>query len=73
MLSLDISPSETLITEGAPSLPTPIPAVVVNGKKRDSTSLDLKPSTSAPAIHGGGDDGWGSNFWVTLVDPQVRS
>ncbi len=42
----------------------PTPEVRLNGRR--ASSLHGVPSTSA-----GGDDGWGSHFWVTLIDPQV--
>ncbi|OJT10725.1 Rho GTPase-activating protein 39 [Trametes pubescens] len=42
----------------------PTPEVRLNGRR--ASSLHGVPSTNA-----GGDDGWGSHFWVTLIDPQV--
>ena len=48
------------------SRPTPIPQVVVNGKDHGSLPSPSRSNTI------NGEDGWGSNFWVTLVDPQVR-
>ena len=45
----------------------PTPEVRLNGRRASAASL-----RAAAAADGRGDDGWGSNFWVTLVDPQVR-
>lgn len=44
--------------------------VSVNG----TPTRAARPAKKAPTINGDGDDvAWGSNFWVTLVDPQVCS
>ena len=43
----------------------PTPEVRLNGRR--ASSLRGVPSTGV-----GANDGWGSHFWVTLVDPQVR-
>lgn len=45
----------------------PTPEVRLNGRRASAASLRDTPSKGGP-----GGDGWGSNFWVTLVDPQVR-
>ena len=54
-------------------LPIAIPDVVVNGRKQaDSASLPhRRPKSSSSNRSAGANDEWGSNFWVTLVDPQV--
>ncbi|KAI0768674.1 hypothetical protein BD413DRAFT_91107 [Trametes elegans] len=44
----------------------PTPEVRLNGRR--ASSLRGVPSTGPD-----GSDGWGSHFWVTLVDPQVRA
>jgi hypothetical protein len=43
------------------------PEVQINGRPRQS-----RPSTSSASTHTHDDATWGSHFWVTLVDPQVR-
>ncbi|TFK87015.1 RhoGAP-domain-containing protein [Polyporus arcularius HHB13444] len=45
----------------------PTPEVRLNGRRASTASLRGTPSKGAP-----GGDGWGSNFWVTLVDPQTQ-
>ncbi|KAI0743437.1 hypothetical protein C8Q80DRAFT_1106807 [Daedaleopsis nitida] len=45
----------------------PTPEVRLNGRRASAASL-----RGTPSKHGRGDDGWGSNFWVTLVDPQTQ-
>lgn len=44
------------------------PAVHLNGRPTSSLSLKRGSSVNAPTT----DDGWGSNFWVTLLDPQTQ-
>lgn len=59
----------------APSAESPItvPDVVVNGKKQATPAgpLHQRPTSSSSNRSAGANDEWGSNFWVTLVDPQV--
>ncbi|OCH86512.1 hypothetical protein OBBRIDRAFT_221717 [Obba rivulosa] len=42
------------------------PEVHINGRRRVSSVRSM--STNGQP----GEDGWGSHFWVTLIDPQVR-
>jgi hypothetical protein len=76
-LSVDTIPSvvERHANESMNCLLTPtlIPEVVINGKKHDPQSYQRphKSSTTSSATSSVQEDGWGSNFWVTLVDPQV--
>ena len=69
-------------TNGAPPTPThkpflesenvpPTPEVRLNGQRTSTSSLRGGAATPSRDGQGGG-DGWGSKFWVTLVDPQVR-
>ncbi|CAL1708316.1 unnamed protein product [Somion occarium] len=46
----------------------PAPEVQVNGRPAPSSSAS--PSKSSSPNSSQGEDGWGSHFWVTLVDPQ---
>lgn len=65
-------PSKHSLTPSADSS-IAIPHVVVNGKKQN-TSASLphqRPKSSSSNRSAGANDEWGSNFWVTLVDPQV--
>lgn len=51
----------------------PAPELHVNGKPapaHDTNPAAVRPSRSLTPGHQP-EDGWGSNFWVTLVDPQV--
>lgn len=48
-----------------------VPEVNINGAPL-RTARPPKSSTG-PVEAGTHEAGWGSNFWVTLVDPQVRS
>ena len=69
-------------TNGALSTPThnpfvesenvpPTPEVRLNGHRTSTSSL--RTGAATPSCDGqGGGDRWGSKFWVTLVDPQVR-
>ena len=58
-----------------PALAVSVPELNING-----TSLSTSPTTTAlrppksPTVAGGGssNSAWGANFWVTLVEPQVR-
>lgn len=54
-------------TTAATTVMPPTPEVRLNGRRASAASL-----RAAVANGGRPDDGWGSNFWVTLVDPQVR-
>ena len=45
----------------------PTPEVRLNGRRTSTSSITATPNRDGQA----GGDGWGSNFWVTLVDPQV--
>lgn len=47
-----------------------VPAVNVNGAPLRSPR---PPKASTEPGEGVDEGGWGSNFWVTLVDPQVRA
>ncbi|KAI1785369.1 hypothetical protein LXA43DRAFT_976250 [Ganoderma leucocontextum] len=69
-------------TNGAPSTPThkpfvesenvpPTPEVRLNGQRTSTSSLRGAAATPSRDDQGGG-DGWGSKFWVTLVDPQTQ-
>ena len=49
-----------------------IPDVVVNGKKHTASAL-RRPKSSASNNTTSTNNEWGSNFWVTLVDPQVSA
>lgn len=52
----------------SPHTPVPsTPEVHLNGKPASIRASTMSASPSSQP----GDDGWGSNFWVTLVDPQV--
>ncbi|KAI0915670.1 hypothetical protein AcV5_003527 [Taiwanofungus camphoratus] len=57
--------SDSPASDGSP----PTPEVHLNG--RPASSLPSH-STSTTGGGPGGNDGWGSNFWVTLVDPQTQ-
>ena len=46
------------------------PSVLIDNHDISDVPQARKVSTPAKAP-GGGDAAWGSNFWVTLVDPQV--
>lgn len=52
-----------------------IPEVNVNGgaPPQESTSVARSANMSAASSTTEQDSGWGSNFWVTLIEPQVRS
>ena len=79
------SPRSALIRQDAPQSATspvsqqdaiPTPQVQVNGKPASaavgspsSPRASLSSGSGPPASDG---TGWGANFWVTLVDPQVR-
>ena len=52
--------------------PIAIPDVVVNGKKQIASAL-RRPKSSTSNHTTGTNNEWGSNFWVTLVDPQVST
>ena len=68
------APPPTIAQDAAASTPTkdpsaeealpPTPEVHVNGRR--ASSVRGQPPGAAQ-----GEDGWGSHFWVTLVDPQV--
>ena len=54
--------------------PIAIPDVVVNGRRQNaSAGPQRRPKSSASSHNASGNDEWGSNFWVTLVDPQVST
>ena len=55
--------------------PIAIPDVVVNGKRpiASATPLQQRPKSSSSSLNTASTDEWGSNFWVTLVDPQVSA
>ena len=74
----DQSIKDHVPTSATPSAPDntapmmPPPEVRLNGRRASNASL--RGGAANANVNGGrGDDGWGSNFWVTLVDPQVRS
>ncbi len=49
------------------------PQVQVNGMPAtDGAPRRTKSSSSSSAAPESDGSGWGANFWVTLVDPQVR-
>lgn len=52
-----------------------VPDVVVNGKKQATSAnlLHQRPASSSSNRSASANDEWGSNFWVTLVDPQVST
>ncbi|OBZ66582.1 Rho GTPase-activating protein 39 [Grifola frondosa] len=52
---------------GRKALPTP--EVHLNGRPESSL---LAPALSPSSSGKGPNDGWGSHFWVTLVDPQTQ-
>ncbi|KAF9651263.1 hypothetical protein BDM02DRAFT_3091634 [Thelephora ganbajun] len=56
-------------------IPITIPDVVVNGKKPtvSATLPHRRPKSSSSNHSTGTNDEWGSNFWVTLVDPQTQT
>ncbi|EJF57744.1 hypothetical protein DICSQDRAFT_157170 [Dichomitus squalens LYAD-421 SS1] len=71
--------AQATVAKDAPSTPTqkqtvesenvpPTPEVRLNGRRTSTSSVTATPSRDGP----GGGDGWGSNFWVTLVDPQTQ-
>ncbi|KAH9945657.1 hypothetical protein B0H21DRAFT_744108 [Amylocystis lapponica] len=45
------------------------PELHLNGKPAANAPTSYRSAMSAA---GGGNDGWGANFWVTLVDPQTQ-
>lgn len=54
--------------------PIAIPDVVVNGKRPNASATpQQRPKSSASSHNTSANDEWGSNFWVTLVDPQVST
>jgi len=55
--------------------PIAIPDVVVNGRRQNASGAppQRRPKSSASSHNASGNDDWGSNFWVTLVDPQVST
>ena len=53
-----------------PSSIASTPEVQINGKP-SSKPRQSRPSTSSGSTHTHDDATWGSNFWVTLVDPQA--
>ena len=48
-----------------------VPEVNLNGSALPKSSTRV-PKTSAPPAAGVVDSAWGANFWVTLIEPQVR-
>lgn len=54
--------------------PIAIPDVVVNGRRPIASANPLqRPKSSSSSHNTAANDEWGSNFWVTLVDPQVST
>ena len=58
------TPTPTSFDDSSAMLPAP--ELRLNGRRASAASLRGAANGARP------DDGWGSNFWVTLVDPQVR-
>lgn len=77
---VELSPKQSMSSSDRPktsasevsgnSMTKAVPEVSVNGTPLRTP----RPAKSAPSTLGGDSDdsAWGSNFWVTLVDPQVR-
>ena len=59
----------------ATNSPIAIPDVVVNGKKQTASAslTHRRPQSSSSNRSASTNEEWGSNFWVTLVDPQVST
>lgn len=63
---------ETSVTGNTPNNPITSPNVVPDVNVNGAPLRSPKPAKTTPAVNGDIDEmTWGSNFWVTLVDPQV--
>lgn len=55
------------------ALAPPNRAQAAGGPNRNSVGTHSSPDSSLANSSGSNETQWGSNFWVTLVDPLVRS
>lgn len=65
-------PSPSTSTSANNTAFPPAPQVHVNGKPALATGSPKRPKSSASSVTPEADgSGWGANFWVTLIDPEV--